>query len=195
MSKAFHLQEALADPYADALFALARDENRIDEIRAELEELVRIADEIPELAEFWESPALDDDYRAAALEKAFRGRVSDMVLNTMQVLNANGRHGLLRALLRGFVIRQEEAEGQVEATATSAVELSPDQRKEVERVAAQLSGKKPLVEFKVDPSILGGLILQIADWRYDNSIAQHLRTARHQILERSKRGLSAAAPS
>ena len=56
-------------------------------------------------------------------------------------------------------------------------------------MAAGLTDKEPLVEFVVDTSVLGGLVLQIGDWRYDNSLRTRLKTARGQLLERGDRGL------
>ena len=74
----------------------------------------------------------------------FHDRLSDMLLNTLQVMNRHGRLALLQPLLRAYDLRREQARGEVEVTATSAVELDAAQRAEVARVAAALSGKKPV---------------------------------------------------
>lgn len=179
-----------AQVYAESLFALAQQAGAVDEVRSNLEELVRLMEIEPSLALFFESAALDDDYRAASLEKMFRGKLHDLTLNTLQVMNRNGRNGVLAGLLRGFVLAQEAAAGQVEAVATSAVELDANERSAVEATAAKLSGQKPLVQYRVDPGILGGLVLQIGDLRYDNSIRSKLTEAERRIFERGERGLN-----
>lgn len=191
MADSFDKQLDVADVYAEALFGLAREEGRIDEVRAELDELAIAVEKLedPLVREFFMSPALDNAVRDALLEKTLRGKLSDLTLNTLLVMNANGRHGLLPALHRCYVLRQEEAAGQVEATATTAFELDAAQKHTVVETAARLSGKTPLVEFRVDPDLLGGLVLQIGDLRYDNSIRSQLREARRRMLERSERGL------
>jgi F-type H+-transporting ATPase subunit delta len=193
MPESFDQQLEVADVYAAALFALARDAGQIEAVRGELEELVRLAELQPVFAQFLSSGAVDDDDRTTSLDKMFRGKLSDIVLNTLHVMNEHGRAGMLRPLLRAFVQREEQAEGQVEVVATSAVELDDQQKNAVRQAAAELSGKKPLVEFVVDPAILGGLVLRIGDFRFDRSIRQILHGTKAHLLERSDRGLRIAA--
>ncbi|MGD8451148.1 MAG: ATP synthase F1 subunit delta [Phycisphaerae bacterium] len=185
------IAEALpvADVYAAALFELASEANQISAVRAELEELARLAEMEPTFIAFLDSAAVDDDKRAASLEKMFRGRLSDMVLNTLLVMNRHGRAGMLAALLRCYVLREEHARGQIEVRATSAVELSVEQRQAVEQWAGEISGRDPLVEYVVDASVLGGVVVEIGDYRFDHSVQRHLHTARTRLLDRSDRGL------
>jgi F-type H+-transporting ATPase subunit delta len=192
MAETFDKDLALADVYAAALFDLAVADQTVDAVRAELEGLVRLQADDPQLAAFLSSAAIDHDERARSLERMFRGRLSDRVLNTLQVMNRHGRIALLPALLRAFVIRTEHARGQIEVVATSAAELDGPQKAEIEAVARALSGRTPLIEYVVDPDILGGLILQVGDVRYDNSLRHHLQAARARLLERTVAGATPA---
>jgi F-type H+-transporting ATPase subunit delta len=185
----FDQELRIADVYAEALLELAQDAGRVAEVRAELDELLRLFQTEPEFEKFLVSRALEAEGRAAGLEKIFRGKLSDRVLNTLLVMNEHGRCGLVPALHRRYVSRQEEAADEIEVTVTSAVDLSRTQKAEVLRIAESVSGKKPLVEYAVDPDILGGLILQIGQLRLDNSLRRHLQVARGQLLERAARGL------
>ncbi len=193
MAEPLEKQMAIADVYAAALFALAREAGTVDTVRGELEELVQLVERDPALAAFLSSSAIDAAQRRDSLERVLRGRVSDVLLSTLQVLNAHGRVHLLQPLLRSFVARQEEAAGQIEAVVTTAVELTAAQRADTEAVVSAVSGKKPLVEFVVDPEILGGLVLQMGGYRFDHSVRRHLYAARQQMAERSARGLDFAA--
>lgn len=183
----------LADVYAAALFELAREKDQVEHVRGELDELVKLLNTQPEFAAFLESAGIGAERREAGLERMLRGRVSDLVLNTLLVMNRHGRAGLLAALHRRFVLRQEQAAGEVEGVAISAVELSPEQRGEVQRLAAVLSGKKPLLKFEVDPQVVGGLVLRIGDMLWDDSIRTKLETARQALHERAERGFTSAA--
>ncbi len=189
MAQAIEKGIDVADVYAAALFELAGDPETRDIVRTELEELVRLQREDPGFGAFMTSTAVDDDDREKSLEKIFRGRLSDIVLNTLQIMNHHDRAALVSPLLRAFVLRLEDARGQIEVVATSAVELSAAEKVQVEQVAERLSGRKPLVEYTVDPAVIGGLTLQIGDQRYDNSIRRHLLVARGQLFERGERGL------
>jgi len=192
MAREFQAGIDVADVYASALFDLARERDQVDAVRDELDELARLVAEDPTIGAFFDSSAIDDEDRGRSLEKTLRGRVSDIVLNTLLVMNAHGRLGLLPQLCRAFELRQQEARGQVEVTATSAVELDGEQKADVEQLARELSGRRPLVEFVVDPTVLGGLVLQIGDQRLDYSALRHLRDARERLLDRGDRGLDVA---
>ena len=189
MAQSLDDQLQIADVYAGALFNLAREQGRIADVRAELQELVVLADREPTFAQFLASQVIDDDARSGSLDQMFRGQLSDLVLNTFQVMNRHGRAGLLRPLLRAFTLREQRASGQVEAIATSAVPLSEAERAQVIDAARKASGQEPLVEFTVDPAILGGLVLKIGDYRYDNSVRQKLHAARRRLHERAERGV------
>ncbi len=193
MAESFDVQLAYARVYADALFELARQSDAVEQVRGELEELQRLAELEPEFAAFMTSAALDDDVRAAALDRMFRGKLAEITLSTLQVMNAHGRSGLLRALLRNFVLLQEQAANQVEVTAISAVALDEAQRQSVSQTAARVSGKTPVMTFQVDEALIGGLILQVGDVRYDNSIRRQLHVAAARLSERSERGLALGA--
>ena len=187
MAQDFEKDFATADVYAAALIALATEGGTVDAVRDELAQLVQLAGQNPEFAAFIASLAIDDDEREQSLERMFRGRLSDMLLNTLQIMNRHSRLALLPPLLRAYDLRREQAQGEVEVAVTSAVELDAAQRAEVARVAAALSGKKPLVAYQVDPSVIGGLVLQVGGLRFDNSIRRHLWTAQNRLMEQTTR--------
>lgn len=189
MAESLDTQLALADVYAAALFELAREAGTIDDTRDELDELVKLEKQEPDFAALMASSAIGTERREAALETLFRGRLSDTVLNALLVMNRNERSGLVAALSRRFVVRLDRHANQVVVTATSAFELSKDQKKDVLSTAAEITGKTPLVDFVVAPELLGGLVLQIEDWRFDNSVRRQLRVARTRLDERGERGL------
>jgi len=179
----------IAKVYADALFDLAKAAGTIDKIGAELQELASFQVQEPQFAEFLSSQVIDDDERERSLERMFRGRVDDALLDTLQVMNQHGRIGLLPQLLRAFVLRIEEDRGQVEVQAISAVELSGVEQADVQTLAAQLTGRQPLMDYRIDPSIIGGLVLEVGGYRYDDSVRHNLDALRRRMLERSSRGL------
>lgn len=189
MPEALDKLVAVVEPYAEALFALASAAGRTAVVFDELRELVRLAESEPGFAVFMTSRALDPDRRAAGLERMFRSRLDDLTLNTLLVMNRHGRYGLLAALCRAFELRMEREANEVEVQVTSAVELDEPMRHQIERTAAELTGRTPRVRYAVDAELVGGLVVQMGDWRYDNSVRRQLRTARAKLLERSQRGL------
>jgi F-type H+-transporting ATPase subunit delta len=177
----------VAEVYAAALFALASEADLVDAVNEELGELAHLSEQDPTFATFVSAVGIDTEDRAQSLERMFRGRLRDAVLNTLQVMNRHGRLGLLRPLQQAYVRQMEDARGQIEVQATSAVPLSGKEQEEVTRLAETLSGKHPLVRYTIDPEVIGGLIVQVGDHRLDNSIRQQLHAARAQLLARTTR--------
>lgn len=183
----------VAGVYAAALFDVARSRNQIAEVRDELDQLLALAAADPALTTLLRSEAIDDDRRLEMLEKLFRGRITDTLLNTLLVANRKGRTGILWALASEFARLQRVAANEVIVTVTSAAPLDDVQRNEVTALAAQLSGGRPLIDWRVEPAILGGLIVQIGDLRYDNSLRRHLEEVSDRLAQRSESGLGVSA--
>lgn len=181
----------IADVYAQALFQLARERGRIREIHAELDELLKLWNSEPDFVKFMSSPALETDAREKAMEDMFRGKLDNLVLNTLLVMNRHGRAGMFPALHRRYVLHKEEDANEVEVTVISARELSPEHRAMALQVAVTASGgMKPIADFRVDPEILGGLIVEVGSKRLDNSLRRHVSTLSEQLHERAQRGLT-----
>ncbi len=183
----------VAGVYAAAMFDVARSRNQIAEVRDELDQLVALAADDPALTTILRSEAIDDDRRLEMLEKLFRGRITDTLLNTLLVANRKGRTGILWALAAEFARLQRVAANEVIVNVTSAAPLDDLQRTEVTALAAQLSGGRPLIDWRVEPALLGGLIVQIGDLRYDNSLRRHLEEVSDRLAERSESGLGVSA--
>lgn len=189
MAQGFDDRLPLADVYAAALFELASQAQQVPDIGAELAELARLYAADAGFAAFLGSAAISTDQRRDSLERMLRGRVSELTLNTLLVMNAHGRAHLIEPLQRAFTLRVEHAAGEVECVAATAVPLTEAQQAAVRALAGEISGKRPLVEFVVDPTLLGGLVLSIGDYRFDNSLRTKLARTRRHLFARADRGL------
>lgn len=81
----------------------------------------------------------------------------------------------------------------IEVRVTSAVELNNEHKVRLEQLAARLSGRKPIMQFVVDASVIGGLVMQVGDFRFDYSLRRQLQLARTRLRERGDRGLRRTA--
>jgi F-type H+-transporting ATPase subunit delta len=189
MPESLDQQMAVAAVYADALFDLARRQGIEADVADELAELDRLCQQNDDFRRFVSTRALAVEHRAASLDRMFRGKLSDITLNTLQVMNENDRGELIPALNRAFIARRRAAANEVEVRVVSAFDLDDGQRAEIERTAREISGKNPVIAYSVDPSLLGGLVLQIGDVRYDYSVRQQLEAARDRLVQRGERGL------
>jgi F-type H+-transporting ATPase subunit delta len=180
---------AVAGVYARALLGLAVDHEEAETIETELADLVRVLAAEPEIESYLTSPLVDEEARAAALESAFRTRLSELVVNTLQVMNSKGRLGLLRALAESYRLENEERRGEVDVEVTTAIELSDDLRRRIAVAASRFAGRRARLVERVEPDLLGGLVLRIGDRKIDSSLARQIHGAREGFLERASQEL------
>ncbi len=176
--------DALADIYARSLFELAEEAggaSAVESASAELGEVLEIARTDPGFSEFLASRVLPVARRAASLERILKGRVGDLTLRFLQVLNQKGRLGHLPAIAAALDRRVQEKLGRVEVDVYTAAPIGPDALRQVrERLRAQL-GREPVVHPYTEPAMLGGIKLQIGDQLVDGSLATRLRRFRDRL--------------
>lgn len=182
-------QLAVAGVYARALQVLASDRTEADQFETELAELAGLLAANPELESYLSSPLVDADGRAATLEKALRRRASELVVNTLQVMNGKGRLGLLPALAEAYRLENEYQRGEVDVEVTTAIELSDELRRRIAVSASRYAGRTAHLIEKVDPELLGGLVLKIGDRKIDSSLARQIHDARESLAERASHEL------
>jgi len=95
-------ETGVARVYARAMLDLAAAQGQEDELLAELQELGRAIENDPELATFLASPLVSSEARAEVLEKVFRRRASDLLVDALEVINHHGRLGLLPAIAAAY---------------------------------------------------------------------------------------------
>jgi len=182
---------AIADSYAEALLGLSESQGNSDKILAELAELAAGFEQDEAVADFFSSPAVDDQARQAGLEKMFRGRLSDLLVDTLCVLNAKGRASIIPAVYERYRLALERLRGEVDVYVTGAHPLTSKLRGRLSEVVARRTGQRPRLIENVDPLLLGGLVVQIGDEKLDCSVANRLRSLRESLRDRASREIHA----
>lgn len=183
---------AVARVYAQALLGLAGEKGQEHDVLEELEVMLEHFDRQPGFEAILGDPAVDETARAEILERVLRDRANDLLTNTLQVMNRKGRSGLIRHLAEAYRDEVGRLDNQVEATATTAVPLSDDNRARLVEALARFTGKKVMLEEKVDDSLIAGMVLRIGDQKIDSSVARELWRVGSRLDERASDELSAA---
>jgi F-type H+-transporting ATPase subunit delta len=188
--------------YAKAMLDLAVAQNQADELLAELTDLGHVIAADPELGVFLGSPLVAGGVRAEALEKIFRRRASDLLADSLEVINAKGRLGLLPQIIDAYRGEFRALRGMVDARVVSAVPLTPALRANLIAAIASFTGKTPDLAERVDPAILGGLVVEVAGEKIDSSLMSRLHDVSSVLAQRAAhelhRGISmveTAAPA
>lgn len=185
MPKISDKEIALANVYADAVLTLAESQGAADSLLEELRDLAGLLDKDAELDTFFSSPMIDAAVRGRSIEKIFRGRGSDLFVDTIQVLNRKGRLGMFRAITEAYRNAHETLRGRVEVHVTTAVPLSETLRASLVNAARAHTGKEPTLIEKVDQSLIGGLVVRVGDTKLDMSVATRIDKLARMLSERA----------
>jgi F-type H+-transporting ATPase subunit delta len=191
MAGGIERQARVAAVWSDAVARLAAESGREDELLAELEGLVAMLDRASGLEPLLTSPIVDDDAKRALLERAFRGRASDLFVDLLQVMRRKGRLDLVRALAAAYRGEWLRRRHRVEVRVTSAVPLSAALRDELRQAIARTTDREPVLVESVDPALLGGLVVRIDDEKFDGSVARELARLEETLLARASHELHA----
>jgi F-type H+-transporting ATPase subunit delta len=166
---------ALGRIYAKAMLDLAEERGEADALLDELAAVVEYLDRDPDFERFLASPLIDEKDRAASVETLLRGRASDLLVDALQVINRKGRLGALRAIAEAYRQEHRDLRGLVDVYVKTAVPLTGPLRERLAAAVVRFTGKRPDLFERVDPAILGGMVVDVAGQKIDASVAARLR--------------------
>ena len=166
----------LAGRYAGALYALAVDSGKINLINEELTSLSNLLDTSQDLVKLVSSPILSRSQQQAAITAILEKSGADILtVKFVGTLAANGRLSALPHVIDAFYQEHARRQGQVTAEVISAIALDDSRKMLVEKTVARLAGSnKLLLSMRVDPSLIGGLVVRIGSRMIDTSIKTKL---------------------
>ena len=178
--------DALANVYAHALMEMAEAKGGRAEAESclgELEELMELGRSMPKFGEFMRSQAIPGSQRSAMLERVLKGRVSDLVLRFLLVVNKKGRLGHIGAIVAAFDALVQKKFGRVEVDVYTASPVSPEELRAIRERLQQAIGREAIVHPYTDNLMLGGIKIQIGDRLIDGSLATQLRRMKGQLMD------------
>ncbi len=172
----------IARNYAETLFALASKAEDLRGWGKTISDLAAAVESDETLRLFLESPRISAAEKIRVLGQAFQDRMPRLMVRFLQTLVTHRRQMLIPEIAREYLDIVDEAEGRMHARVTLARESSDA---EVKAIAAQLSrvfGKEVIPHVAVDPSIMGGVVVNVGDTVLDGSVRKRLGTLRRQML-------------
>src|ERR671922_261068 len=166
------------------LIGQAKGEGRLDRVREELGDFVAAIAEVPELRELLRNPQLDPRARAAALDDVL-GDADELLRNFLRLLSEKGRSGQIEEIQREFERLAAAEERRLEVELTTAYELSEAEERRILKQIEEASGRTVEATRKVDPDLIGGVVLQAGSLRVDASVRGRLERLRHELVTRS----------
>ena len=170
--------------YATALFELARDEKSIDAVKADLERFDAMRLDSADLKRLVRSPVFSSDVQSKALSAVLdKAGVSGISANFLKVLTANRRLFAVDQVIRAFRALVAKFKGEATADITVAEKLSDKNLDALKAALKSVTGKDVSLEVKVDPSIIGGLVVKLGSRMVDSSLRTKLNSIKHAMKE------------
>lgn len=174
--------EEIAEVYARALFEVALDQDKLDQIHEQLGQFADAMDESLDFRRFFFSPYFSTDEKKEALGKVVKG-ADESFMNFLEALLERHRMPVIFRIRARFEQLWEEEHKLLPVQVTSAVELDKSTIKQIgERIGEQV-GREVDLSSNVDPEILGGLVLRVGNFVLDASIRNRLEQLRKQVAQ------------
>ena len=178
----------LAEEYGKGLYDLTEEEHVSEDVLAQLRVLRGLFRDQPDFIRLLCNMSLAKEERTAILDGALRGQVHPYVLNFLKILCERGALHEFEGCVSAFTALYNQAHGIVEASVTTGVPLEAEQRTRLIDKLSAMTGKRIVLSEKVDPGVVGGVLLEMNGKRYDNTLRRRLE-AIHAALT-AEAGLS-----
>jgi ATP synthase F1 delta subunit len=176
--------EEIATVYARSLFEVAKEQDKLDTVRDEIGEFADALNGSRELQMFLFSPYFSTQEKSDGLDRAVSG-ADETVTNFLELLVEKHRMPVIFRIRAELDQLWEEENKRLPVQVTSAVELSEDTVKQIGDKIAQQTDRKVDLSSRVDPDILGGIIVRVGNSVLDASIRNRLENFRKQVARAS----------
>ena len=166
--------------YARALFEAAQDAGRLEAVSADLAAVATTLDDVPELRAFLRNPQIEPSGKAEVLEQVSAG-ADELVRNFLRLVAEKGRAGALAEMNAELELLVARAQNRLTVELTTSYELADDEARSLVELIENASGRKIEATRSVDPSLIGGVVLQIGSHRADGSVRGRLERLRHEL--------------
>ena len=176
------LRGAVSHKYARALFDEAVERGVAQRVSDDLVSLLELEEEEPAFLTFLLSPEVSEKQKIEFLRTVFGPRVDPLVVDFLHLLVEKGRMPFLASICRDYQGLFEEHQGLLRAKVLTAVPLDADRERRLKSELDRVTGKNVVLEKKVDPSILGGVVVHLGNKIIDRSLRRGLRELGRSLL-------------
>jgi len=174
--------EEIAQVYARALFEVAEEQDKLDTVKQQLDEFAAALHDNREMAVFFFSPYFTAEEKKNGLHRAVEG-ADPAVMNFLEVLVERHRMPAIFRIRTDFEALYDKSKKLMPVLVTSAVELDPATIESLGKRIGEQTGNEIELSSKVDPEILGGIVLRVGNFIMDASIRTRLEQLRREVAQ------------
>ena len=169
----------LAARYATAIFDLALGDNALDKVSTDFAALKALINEVPDLARLVRAPVFSREEQARGLNAVLhRMEAAPLTRKFILMLASKRRLFALTDIIAAYQTLVAKQRGEVDAQVTSARTLNDAEIADLKRILKDRLGREPRLETKVDPTLLGGLVVKVGSRMIDTSLRTKLNGIR-----------------
>jgi len=174
----------VAARYAAALFDLAQETHAIDAVKNDLERFDALIADTPDLGRLVRSPVFSADDQLKALAPVLdRAGIGGLAAQFIKLTAANRRLFAIRDMVRAYRDLVARQKGEATANVTVAEQLKPEHLAALRAALKAVSGKDVDLDVKIDPAIIGGLVVKLGSRMVDSSLRTKLNAIKHAMKE------------
>lgn len=179
------IMSSVAGRYASALYELAAEHKQVADVEAALKKFQALVDGSSDLQRLVASPVFSADEQLKAVTAILaKAGIGGLAGNFLQLIARNRRLFAVGDMIKSFHALAAKGRGEVQAEVTSAVALTPQQLQALtDTLRASVAGKPVTVQTRVDPSLLGGLVVKMGSRMVDSSLRTKLATLKTRLKE------------
>ena len=167
--------------YSEAVFELACEQNCADTVKEELDALAKIFNENPAFAKLLTVPTVTIGEKLEIIDKTFKGKISELTCNLLCGVTEKGRAAAVPAIAEDYKNRWYEMKNIAEVKVTTSIPLSESLRTKLKAKLEAVYKKSVILTESVDPSIMGGIVLNYGNTMLDGSVKAKLEALQKQI--------------
>jgi len=164
--------------YAKALFSLGKETDLLSSLHEDISKVQLLCHQSDDLIQLLNNPVIKTSQKKSIVRKVLQPYISDLALRFILMVIEHQRESELSGICRNFIGLVKADEGILPAVVTTANQLSPEVLAAIHQSLERETGKSIELTHKINPAIIGGMIIRIEDFQYDGSISAQLKKVR-----------------
>lgn len=171
--------------YAKAFFQTAKEKNLLGELKSDIENIFSICINSPEFIGLLNSPVVKTRQKSELINQIFKNHLNDLTLKFLILITENKREAEIPGICRNFLELTRKDQNIKTATLITATEISSETTEKIRQIIEKETGAGIELATRINPELIGGMILRVDDKQYDASVATQLKKIRQKLLEQN----------
>jgi F-type H+-transporting ATPase subunit delta len=176
-------ESAISVRYAKALFSLAKDKDLLSAVKNDMELVSGACSQSVEFNLLLKSPVVKISEKIRLMKLIFGGKVNELSLNFLELITRKKREVFIPSICHNVLALIREHKNIKTAVLTTAIKMDPEVLQRAEKIFEKELGTKVELSGRVNPHIIGGIILRINDQQYDASVATQLKRLKQKMIK------------